>query len=61
MHDVDSDVLICIVRYIAIGVVGEPNSGKSALVNRMMGVSVAGVSATPDRKRRVGKECRKRW
>eukprot|EP00958_Prasinococcus_capsulatus_P013660 scaffold1411_cov396-Prasinococcus_capsulatus_cf.AAC.18 len=42
-----------LLRYVAVGIVGEPNSGKSALINRMMGVSVAGVSATPGRTRRL--------
>ena len=39
--------------YAAIGFVGEPNCGKSALVNRLLGASVAGVSTTPGRTQRL--------
>lgn len=39
--------------YAAIGMIGEPNCGKSALVNRLLGASVAGVSTTPGRTQRL--------
>ena len=39
--------------YVAIGVVGEPNVGKSALVNRILGRSAAGVSNTPGKTKRL--------
>ena len=39
--------------FAAIGVVGEPNVGKSALINRILGRSAAGVSNTPGKTKRL--------
>ena len=35
--------------YITVGMVGEPNMGKSAIINRLFGAPMVGVSPTPGR------------
>ena len=40
-------------NHVSIGIIGEPNTGKSALVDRLLGKSVAGVSNTPGKTKRL--------